>query len=175
MLALPNLRVPPQPVLAGTLNQILKAPAHNQDHLAAALRDELMPARSWWLKNIPWAPMQLKVCCQIIMQQRDAWSCGPVFECVLPYTSSCICPPSWASQSAWFKPSMQSRCFGAGASTMNIYISLHPFLLSCRTLLRIGCGVCLGKLSNTKVALSACLASLINCTFTPQQICRNSS
>jgi len=72
MLALPNLRVPPQPVLAGTLNQILKAPAHNQDHLAAALRDELMPARSWWLKNIPWAPMQLKVCCQIIMQQRDA-------------------------------------------------------------------------------------------------------
>ncbi|KAF5840324.1 S-adenosyl-L-methionine-dependent methyltransferase [Dunaliella salina] len=35
-----------------TLNQILKAPAHNGDHLAAAIRDELMPARSWCINFI---------------------------------------------------------------------------------------------------------------------------
>jgi len=52
---------------AGTLNQMLKAPAHNNDHLAAVLRDELMPVRSAWLKSVPWAPMQLKV--------RNLYSC----------------------------------------------------------------------------------------------------
>ncbi|KAL6747756.1 S-adenosyl-L-methionine-dependent methyltransferase [Haematococcus lacustris] len=47
-------------LLFRTLNQALRAPHHNDDFLAAKIRDELIPVRSWWLKNVPWAKYQLR-------------------------------------------------------------------------------------------------------------------
>lgn len=43
-----------------TLPADLGLPNHNQDHLARALRDELMPVRSWWIKHWPGAKQQLR-------------------------------------------------------------------------------------------------------------------
>ena len=58
----------PLQLLFRTLNQLLKKPHHNEDYKAAALRDALMPVRSWWLKHVPWAATQLKVCTLLILQ-----------------------------------------------------------------------------------------------------------
>ncbi|GLI62698.1 hypothetical protein VaNZ11_005374 [Volvox africanus] len=42
------------------LNRDLRLPNHNDDYLAARLRDELMPVRSWMLKHLPGSKSQLK-------------------------------------------------------------------------------------------------------------------